>query len=71
MNKLIILGSSRGLGKEILKSAISKDYIVRALVSNNKNLCDSEKVKFYKGDATNIEDLRNSIGESEIIISSF
>ena len=63
MNKLFILGSSRGLGKEILKSAISKDYIVRALVRNNKNLCDSEKVKFYKGDATNIEDLRNSIGE--------
>lgn len=70
MNKLFILGSSRGLGKEILKSAISKDYIIRALVRNNKYLCDSAKVKFYQGDATNIEDLRNSIGESEIIISS-
>ena len=42
MNKLFILGSTRGLGKEILKSAISKDYIIRALVRNNKYLCDSE-----------------------------
>ena len=35
MNKLFILGSSRGLGKEILKSAISKDYIVRAYGAGN------------------------------------
>ena len=35
MKKLFILGSTRGLGKEILKLAVNEEFEIRCLVSSS------------------------------------
>ena len=70
MKKLFILGSTRGLGKEILKLAINEDFEIRCLVRDPQKVQRNKNLKIFKGDATNINDLRNSLGDSEYIISS-
>ena len=70
MKKLFILGSTRGLGKEILKLAINEDFEIRCLVRDPQKVQKNKNLKIFKGDATNINDLRNSLGDSEYIISS-
>tara|TARA_B100000482_G_C12604093_1_gene296437 strand:+ start:1621 stop:2277 length:657 start_codon:yes stop_codon:yes gene_type:complete len=70
MKKLFILGSTRGLGKEILKLAINEDFEIRCLVRDPQKVQKNKNLKIFKGDATNINDLRNSLGDSEYVISS-
>ena len=69
--KILLLGASRGLGKEILNEAIGLNFEINCLVRNRKKISTlNKKIKVFEGDATCISDLNNSIENSEIIIST-
>ena len=69
--KIFLLGGSRGLGKQILLQLLGNNYEVNCLVRNpNKLKINHKNLNLYKGDSTEIEDLRLAIKNSDYIINS-
>ena len=69
MNKIMIItGATSGLGKEILKEAISRGYFVCNLARNKEKMADleneyKENYKGFVGDVTDAEFVKSSIKE--------
>ena len=69
--EILLIGASKGLGLQILKEAIKNEIKVNCLIRKKSNLnLESPFLKKIYGDATNIRDLENSVGNSEVIIST-
>ena len=69
--EVLLIGSNRGLGNEVLKGLIRNKIKVNCLV-RKKGLInfDNPNVKNFYGDATNFDDLKKALGKSNVIISS-
>ena len=69
--EVLLIGSNRGLGNEVLKGLIRNKIKVNCLV-RKKGLInfDNPNVKIFYGDATNFDDLKKALGKSNVIISS-
>ena len=62
--EVLLIGSNRGLGNEVLKGLISNKIKVNCLV-RKKGLInfDNPNVKIFYGDATNFDDLKKALGK--------
>ena len=69
--EVLLIGANRGLGYQILNELLSKKITVNCLI-RRKGLInfESKYLNIFYGDATNLSDLKNSIGNSECIIST-
>ena len=69
--EVLLIGANKGLGYQVLKELLSKKITVNCLI-RRKGLInfESKYLKIFYGDATNLSDLKNSIGNSECIIST-
>ena len=69
--EVLLIGANRGLGYQVLKELLSKKITVNCLI-RRKGLInfESKYLNIFYGDATNLSDLKNSIGNSECIIST-
>ena len=69
--EVLLIGANRGLGYQVLKELLSKEITVNCLI-RRKGLIDFESkyLNIFYGDATNLNDLKKSIGNSECIIST-
>ena len=69
--EVLLIGASKGLGYQVLKELLSKKITVNCLI-RRKGLInfESKYLKIFYGDATNLSDLKKSIGNSECIIST-
>ena len=67
----LIIGANKGLGYQVLKELLSKKITVNCLI-RRKGLInfESKYLNIFYGDATNLSDLKKSIGNSECIIST-
>ena len=63
--EVLLIGASKGLGYQVLKELLSKKITVNCLI-RRKGLInfESKYLKIFYGDATNLSDLKNSIGNS-------
>lgn len=69
--KILILGATRGLGKEVLKEALSLNFEINCLVRNkNKFPIEHKNINIFEGDANCLEDLSNALNESNVVIST-
>ena len=69
--EIFLIGANKGLGYQILLEAIYNKIKVNCLIrSPGKIKFKSPYLKLFYGDATNYNDLINSIGSSKAIISS-
>ena len=48
MKKLFILGSTRGLGKEILKLAVNEEFEIRCLVRDQQKVQKNKNLKIAR-----------------------
>ena len=69
--EVLLIGASKGLGYQVLKELLSKKITVNCLI-RRKGLInfESKYLNIFYGDATNLSDLKKSIGNSECIIST-
>ena len=69
--EVLLIGASRGLGYQVLNELLSKEITVNCLI-RRKGLINLESkfLNIFYGDATNLSDLKKSIGNSECIIST-
>jgi len=69
--EVLLIGANKGLGYQVLKELLSKKITVNCLI-RRKGLInfESKYLNIFYGDATNLSDLKNSIGNSECIIST-
>ena len=69
--EVLLIGANKGLGYQVLKELLSKKITVNCLISR-KGLInfESKYLNIFYGDATNLSDLKKSIGNSECIIST-
>ena len=69
--EVLLIGANRGLGYQVLKELLSKKITVNCLI-RRKGLInfESKYLNIFYGDATNLSDLKKSIGNSECIIST-
>ena len=69
--EVLLIGANKGLGYQVLKELLSKKITVNCLI-RRKGLInfESKYLKIFYGDATNLSDLKKSIGNSECIIST-
>ena len=69
--EVLLIGANRGLGYQVLKELLSKKITVNCLI-RKKGLInfESKYLNIFYGDATNLSDLKKSIGNSECIIST-
>jgi putative NADH-flavin reductase len=69
--EIFLIGANNGLGYEILNEALRNKINVNCLVRSSKKInFESPYLKLFYGDATNFNELLNSIGTSSVIISS-
>ena len=69
--EVLLIGANKGLGYQVLKELLSKKITVNCLI-RRKGLINLESkfLNIFYGDATNLSDLKKSIGNSECIIST-
>ena len=69
--EVLLIGANKGLGYQVLKELLSKKITVNCLI-RRKGLInfESKYLNIFYGDATNLSDLKKSIGNSECIIST-
>ncbi|MAR57726.1 MAG: hypothetical protein CMP44_01790 [Rickettsiales bacterium] len=69
--EVLLIGANKGLGYQVLKELLSKKITVNCLI-RRKGLInfESKYLNLFYGDATNLSDLKKSIGNSECIIST-
>ena len=69
--EVLLIGANKGLGYQVLKELLSKKITVNCLI-RRKGLInfESKYLNIFYGDATNLSDLKRSIGNSECIIST-
>ena len=69
--EVLLIGANKGLGYQVLKELLSKKITVNCLI-RRKGLInfESKYINIFYGDATNLSDLKKSIGNSECIIST-
>ena len=69
--RILLLGATKGLGKEILKEALSLGFEINCLVRNAKKFpIEENNIRVFEGDATSSIDLENAVQDSKIIIST-
>jgi len=69
--RILLLGSTKGLGKEILNEALSLGFEINCLVRNAKKFpIEENNIRVFEGDATSSIDLENAVQDSKIIISA-
>ena len=69
--RILLLGATKGLGKEILKEALSLGFEINCLVRNAKKFpIEQNNIRVFEGDATSSIDLENAVQDSKIIIST-
>ena len=69
--KILLLGATGGLGKEILLYAIKNKINVNCLVRDPKKINNkSPYIEIFKGDATSYKDLVYALEDSSIVIST-
>jgi putative NADH-flavin reductase len=69
--RILLLGSTKGLGKEILNEALSLGFEINCLVRNAKKFpIEENNIRVFEGDATSSIDLENAVQDSKIIIST-
>lgn len=69
--RILLLGATKGLGKEILKEALSLGFEINCLVRNTKKFpVEQNNIRVFEGDATSSIDLENAVQDSKIIIST-
>lgn len=69
--RILLLGATKGLGKEILKEALSLGFEINCLVRNTKKFpLEQNNIRVFEGDATSSIDLENAVQDSKIIIST-
>ena len=69
--RILLLGATKGLGKEILKEALNLGFEINCLVRNTKKFpVEQNNIRVFEGDATSSIDLENAVQDSKIIIST-
>ena len=69
--RILLLGATKGLGKEILKEALNLGFEINCLVRNAKKFpIEQNNIRVFEGDATSSIDLENAVQDSKIIIST-
>ena len=69
--RILLLGATKGLGKEILKEALSLGFEINCLARNAKKFpIEQNNIRVFEGDATSSIDLENAVQDSKIIIST-
>lgn len=69
--RILLLGATKGLGKEILNEALSLGFEINCLVRNAKKFpIEQNNIRVFEGDATSSIDLENAVQDSKIIIST-
>jgi uncharacterized protein YbjT (DUF2867 family) len=69
--RILLLGSTGRTGKYLLKETLEKGYEVNVLVRDKSKIeINSNKLKIFEGDASNIKDLERSFLGCKIVISA-
>ena len=69
--EVLLIGANKGLGYQVLKELLSKKITVNCLIRRKGLISfESKYLNIFYGDATNLSDLKKSIGNSECIIST-
>lgn len=73
MKKVIIIGANGNTSKEIIPRILEQKNIHLTLFSRHPervNFVENDRIKIFKGDATNFSDLKNAIRGQDIVIST-
>lgn len=69
--KILITGATGYIGKPLIKTLLEKDFILKVLVRNKRNLPEftrgNSKVVIYEGDLTNIPILKKATKDVDLI----
>jgi nucleoside-diphosphate-sugar epimerase len=68
MNKVIILGINGHIGHHAAKAFVAAGWEVTGMGRSNKHPVAG--VRFVKGDAESVEDMRAAIGDSEVVVNA-
>ncbi len=66
---IIIIGSTGGTGKQLVKQALERGYNVAAFARNpSKIKINHDRLKVIKGNVLNVDSLRNAIAGQDIVL---
>ncbi len=72
MKKIALFGASGQTGKEFLKKALEKGYLVKALVRSPEKIeVTHPNLEILKGDVLNAPDVQSTVTGCEIVVSLF
>ncbi|WGK64833.1 NAD(P)-dependent oxidoreductase [Croceiramulus getboli] len=70
--KIALFGASGQTGQQFLDLALEKGFEVKALVRNpDKIIQNNLRLKIYKGDVLNIDDVKQVVEDTDIVVSLF
>ena len=69
--KLLIIGGTGGIGRELIKQALESGHIVSALIRNPKNLkIEHPNLKIIEGNVLDFDKVKMSVSGQDAVISS-
>ncbi len=68
--KILVLGASRGIGKEVTKAALAAGYSVRAFSRGAADMPTAAGLEPWPGDATRAEDLEPALEGVDAVVSA-
>jgi putative NADH-flavin reductase len=69
--KLLIIGATGGLGKELVRQALEQGHQVTALVRNPSTIAsEHDRLRVARGDVLDVESLGAAVAEQEAIVSA-
>jgi putative NADH-flavin reductase len=71
MKNIIVFGATGGTGKELVNQALEKDFQLTVFVRNPEKLkFNNSKLKIFKGDVLNSNDVERAIYNQEVVFCS-
>ena len=70
MATLVVIGATRGIGREVVDMAVEHGHQVRAFARSAASIPEGPRLEPWPGDATNPEDLRPAVQGADGVIMS-
>ena len=71
MEKILVIGGSRGIGREVCKAAIAGGYQVRSMSRRSGKLESvNERYEAFGGDALNVSDVARALDGVDAVVQA-
>ena len=71
MKRVLVIGASKGIGKEVVSQALNAGHSVRAMARNADALeLTADHLEKFSGDARNLGDVQAALAEMDVIVQA-